>query len=320
VNIDVDGLMRALGIDARRRGQELWARCPYPGHEGDGTPSWSIVDSPGDDRHGLHHCFGCAAGGGALDLVLELVGLSGYAAAAAWVRERGLDVDDEQSLEVELRLRRPRRMADGMPVPRCVWFGDLAAWPTPARRYAAERGLTAAQIERWGIGYAVDGELAGRVWVPTRDRAGVLRDWTARSYCGEEPRYRNAGGGGLRSAVFGERWWPDVRARAEAELVLCEGAFDALACERAGARYVGALSGVARYDRWTMPAIAGWQSVVVAVDPDDAGDRVAEMIDMLGRIPGERNIHKVDLPAGVDCAALWRRDPRELERRLRCAQ
>lgn len=312
MQVDVIRLVRALGIETVRRGRELWARCPYPGHENDDTPSWSILDDPNSDRHGLNHCFGCGGSGSALDLVTEVVGLSGYGAAISWLRERGLDVEESALIDVVLAVRVPRRSgAVRLPEPGGVRFQPLARWPGSIRRYVVEdRGLTAVQVDRWGIGYAVDGDLAGRVWIPTRDGAGRLLDWTARTYCDEDPRYRNPIDGGLAGAVFGESGWPAVEERRRSEVVVCEGAFDAMACERAGARYLAGLSGVSRYDRWTAQKIAGWGSVVVAVDPDSAGDRVFELFRYLAR--SSCSVRRVELPAGMDCDRLWRADPDRL--------
>jgi len=315
VQINVPELLSSLGIGFKRQGRELWASCPYPGHDRDKTPSWSIVD--GGDRNGYNHCFGCGASGGALDLILEVVGLSDYKAAANWAAERGLDIDGAEQLDVALVIRSPRsnRKAELLE-PRGMISGSLAAWPTPARRYAIDRGLSAEQVQRWDLRCAVDGDLAGRLWIPTRDAAGKLLDWTARSWCGEDLRYKSAPGGGLPGSIFGEQHWPELAARATQEIVICEGAFDALACERAGARNVAGLSGVSRYDRWTCMKIAGWGSIVIAVDPDDAGDRVAELLEMLGRDPRARSVQRAELPRGVDCDALWRQDREALMRLL----
>lgn len=312
--VDVPRLLDELGIGHQRRGPELWAPCPYPGHD-DGEPSWSIVDSQSSDRHGFNNCFGCGESGGALDLVMGVVGLSGYAAAAFWIRERGLDVEGPGPLSINLVVRRTGARRRLLP-PRGLWGGDLSAWPTPARRYVLGRGLTAQQVNRWGLMYAVDGDLAGRIWLPTADASGELLDWTARSYCGAELRYRGVAGGGAPGAIFGERYWPPVLERAARSLVLCEGALNGLACERAGAELIGAIGGAERYDRWVTLKLGGFGEVVVATDPDQAGDRVAALASTLARVPGRCSVRRVELPPGADCDKLWSKDPDELRRRL----
>jgi DNA primase len=314
MNVDVTRLIRALGITAKRQGRELWAQCPYPGHERDSKPSWSIAD--GGERNGLNYCFGCGAAGGALELVLEVVGLSGYAAARSWIKERGLDADDPDLPSIKLVVKRFDSKSKRIEEPRGLLKTSISTWPTPARKYILARGIDEHQRARWGIACAVDGELAGRLWIPVCNAAGELVDWTARSWCGDELRYKNLAGGGIPGSIFGEIGWPRISRRTTENLVICEGAFDALACERAGALYVGGLGGVTKYDRWMAMKIAGWGSVTIAVDPDGAGDRVAELIALLGRLPGIRRLWRIDLPPGVDCNKLWKTNPAGLIEQL----
>lgn len=311
---DVPRLLDELGIDHHRRGSELWAPCPYPGHD-DGEPSWSIVDNQNSDRHGFNHCFGCGESGGALDLVMGVVDLSGYGAAASWLRERGLDVEGPGPLRIDLVVRRTGSRRRLLP-PKGLWGGDLGAWPTPARRYVLGRGITPEQVSRWSLMYAVDGDLAGRIFLPTVDAGGELLDWTARSYCGDDLRYKGVPGGGASGAIFGERYWPPVAERVGRSLVLCEGALNGLACERAGAELIGAVGGAERCDRWALLKIGGFGEVVVATDPDQAGDRVASLASTLARMPGRCRVRRVELPSGTDCDKLWGTDPDDLRRRL----
>jgi DNA primase len=318
--VDVIGLLSELGIRGERRGgSEVWAPCPYPGHE-DEEPSWSIVDNPASDRHGLNKCFGCDAGGGALDLVMEVIGLSGYGAAARWVREHGLDEEGPPPLQVRLVTRGGVRPP--LELPPGTWGGDLQTWATPARRYLEERGVPPEQVLRWGLRYCVDGDLAGRILVPTYDAAGALLSWTARSYIGDDLRYRSVPGGGLPGAVFGELFWPEPMLRPASRVVLTEGAFNALACERAGAQYLAAFGGASQIagteiDRWCALKIASFGEIVLVTDPDATGNRTAELVaGSLHRSPARCKVSRAELPPGVDAAELWKRDPGELRRRL----
>ena len=100
--IDVPRLLEALGIEARRRGHDLWAPCPFPDHK-DKEPSWHITNNEGSPDHGLHHCFGCKQGGSAVDLVMAVIGTS-YPSARAWLVDRGIDTEDMPAVSVELEL------------------------------------------------------------------------------------------------------------------------------------------------------------------------------------------------------------------------
>lgn len=290
--VDVPGLLRALDMEFRTRGNELWACCPS--HNED-TASWSIRNDPGNPRHGGHRCFGCGFEGGPFALVMEVIGFGGYSAARKWMVERGLLLGASVPPALELQARASRRI--GMVQPRGVRVGPLDTWPTPGARYARSRGLTNAQLERWGIGCGVAGRLSCRLYLPTHDVLGRLVNYTARAYARQEPKYLDPGidEGANRSSVFGQQYWPvDRGARAHAELVLCEGELNALAFERAGVRYVGALGG-SELDPGQVLQLNAFGSVLVAVDFDTAGSKVASALHaLLSRHTNARRVHFPD--------------------------
>ena len=294
--IDVPRMLAALGIEARARGSDWWAKCPYPDHV-EKDASWHIENSPGSPTHGLHHCFGCAQGGGPIELVAAVIGCT-YSGAQLWMTEKQLySADVARGLDVGMRVK-PVATA-GFRLPVEFVRRPLADWPTPVRRYVAARGITPGQVERWGIGYVVDGRLAGRVVFPICDEHGVEQGYSARTFVGDERRYltphtREQPDPG---AIFGAEYWAGRRA----EVVVTEGAIDALACERAGAGCVAALGG-SRLSREQLLVLGSFERLLVATDPDLAGERVAaELRDALGRW---RQVRRVRLPAGTDAAKL----------------
>lgn len=309
--VDIPRLLEVLGIKATRQGNELWARCPYPGHEKDSKPSWSIAIS--GERNGLNYCFGCGASGNAVELAMEVLGLSSYGVAADWLRESGLCSDEPMLAALSLVLKPKNRGPDELEVPRGL-LHDPKTWPTPAKEYALGRDVRLEQIYRWKIACAVDGELAGRLWIPSYNIGNRLLDWTARTWCSDELKHKCPSGGGLPGSIFGEEHWPGSRSRrSKSTLVVCEGAFDALACERAGSEYVAALAGAAKIDSWRIMKLAGWERLVLALDPDEAGRRAMKSIEtMLARMPQVGTVTRLDLPDGMDCDELWRRNPNRL--------
>lgn len=311
VNVDVKRLMKLLGIEFERRGRELWAKCPYPEHADDSEPSWSIVD--GGPKNGFNNCFGCGRSGGVTELVMEIYELSNPAAAMEWIKSNGLIGDDPSFPAVRLVLGRRGDRIVKLSEPGCL-IRDVGKWPSGAARYLYGRGITDDQIIRWHIACAADGDLAGRIWVPTYDSDGRLLDWTARSWCGELA-HKCPDGGGLPGAVFGEGYWPSAFERSNFELVVCEGAFDAMACERAGAQYIAATGGTTKIDRWRLMKISTWGRIKIATDPDTAGNRAAAVLLALSRLPSRPEIVRVDLP-GMDCDELWKQNPTRLIRLL----
>lgn len=294
--VDVPKMLMLLGIEFRDRSGEYWAACPHPDHM-EKTASWSI------DDYGGHHCFGCKWDGGSLELVLRVIGLSGYGAASTWLEEKGLYHDGTVPLSVELEITRPD-VATEMEFPADARLKPLKDWVTPARRYARSRGLTVAQVDRWGLGFATGGYYANRILLPTRSRTGALLNITGRAWSpSKTPKYLNAKElhGWDPGAIFGEQHWPEYVTRAT--LVLCEGEFNALACERIGIEYIGALGG-SQLEKEQVLKLSQFQRVILATDMDKAGSEVAQAL-------------RATLARWRRCAVVKfpdRRDPNDLER------
>lgn len=295
---DVAAVLGRLGIEARRRGRELHARCPNREHE-DKHPSWRIRDDEHDRRHALHNCFGCGFGGSLNDLVMHVRGLS-WAEAEAWLEGAAADDARPTPAVVELRLRPPPSRS--FELPEGVEVALLDRWPGSARAYAVERGITAEQVDRWGIGYAAEGRLRGRIVFVKRDAAVMVGGYSARTFVGGSRKYLEPEQWERpRSVMFGEEHWPppDERGR----LYVVEGAINALAIERAlpGA-HVGATVG-SELTPMAALKLAGWRELVLVTDPDKAGDRLAADIGVkLGRHGVA--VRRVRLPEGQDAATM----------------
>lgn len=290
---DVGETLRRLGIQARKVGREWLARCPNPGHE-DRNPSWRVRDEPGHEKHGYHHCHACGFSGGLVGLVADVLEIAPRE-ARAWLGGDE-DVEDRRPPPPPpaVALAVSRR---GFAMPVGVEFAPLARWPTPPRRFAERRGVTAAQVDRWGLGYAVEGRLEGRVVVPYRTPDGAPRGYTARTYGSHPKRYKEADAKERpdRAAMFGEQHWP---ARGERLLVrVTEGALNALAVERAAGGAVAAIAGSGLREQHAAK-LASFERVVVLTDPDAAGDKAAaEILAAVGR---HCEVSRVRLPEGTD--------------------
>lgn len=284
MKVDVPKLLERLGISPTSTGIETWARCPFPDHE-DKTPSFEVHDEPGDERNGFWQCFGCGRKGGAASLVAGLLGLkddeesSAIDKALEWIRKNDVRANELPSFSVRVKVS-GSFYGTSFKIPRDVFFGDLKEWPGPPRSYLADRGVTAEQVERWGIGYAVAGVLKHRIVVPKRDATGKAVGYTARTYLKrEEKRYLEPADrdGADPDAVWGEEHWP---AGERSTVVVVEGAFDGLACERVmpAPWCLAALSGASRTSRGTLAKVGTFRRVLVVTDGDFAGERAAEEI------------------------------------------
>lgn len=295
--VDVTRLLAKVGItleERDKRGREWWICCPLPDHD-DKTPSFAIVDWPGTEHHGLWRCYGCHQGGGPITLLRLMLGYGSREARAALA-----DIDTPEApvghMTVQWQLRAPKRLV----MPPEVVFAPLEKWSTPFRRYAerADRGITAWQVDRWGIGYAVDGDLAMRIVIPVRDERGELLSYTARSIVDETPKYWSPSlvQGRRPGAAFGRQHWPPPSGRQR--VVVLEGAFDALACERAGVSAVATLDG-SHLDPMIVDLLRTFREVVVATDLDAAGEGAVQALSACR----ELRFRRIRIPGGKDPAA-----------------
>jgi DNA primase len=289
--VDVRALLMALGLDAKREG-DLWkARCP---NHSEKTPSWTIIDRPGDEKHGLHHCFGCEFNGTAVKLVSHVTGLS-MPGAIDWINERAMGRSAPISRIVVEHAPLTGRVFE---FPREVCFDPLDAWVRPAREYLLKRHITREQVERWHIGYAVDGRLAGRIVIPVFDSRGRPASYMARTFVDHPRRYMGPDEAKERpdlGAVFGEQHWPQIDLRGV--IIVTEGAINGLACERVSKLPIAALAGSSIRLTHLMK-IATFKRVLILTDPDPAGDKAADEIS--GALSRHATTLRVRLPVGMD--------------------
>lgn len=265
--------LEALGIQAKKAGRDWTALCPSRDHN-DRSPSWAIHDEPGAKRDGYHRCYSCGFQGGLAGLVAEVQGVS-VREASAWLEALGAGYVAPIPAAVRVVVKGRRQFQ----LPAGVVVAPLREWPEMPRRYAEERGLRAWQVDRWGIGYALAGRLAGRLVVVTRGKRGEPRRYTARTFLGAEKRYLEPlpeeAADGL--AVFGEQHWPEAKDRER--VVVVEGALNGLAVERA----IGAGVCLAATAGTSPPAtlvfgLATFRRVQLFTDADRAGDALADML------------------------------------------
>lgn len=295
-DVDVSAVLARLGIDPRRQGRELWARCPF--HE-ERDASWRIRDDPGHENHAVWQCFGsCPEGarsGSIVVLVRRLLDLPAREDAWRWIREGGGEREPVKTERVRVTIRE-QPAAFGFPAG--VVFAPVGEWVSVARRYLVEtRRVTPAQVARWGIGYAAQGLLAGRIVIPVRDARGRLLSYTARTYVGSPKKFRepDKADGADKGSVFGEQRWPPAAERRL--VVLSEAPLKALAIERAAAVPIAAIQGSE-----LLPAhvarLSSFREILVASDPDAAGDKLFEQTRRhLGRFS---RVARVVLPPGKD--------------------
>ena len=271
--LDVEALLTALDIKFTRQGVKLRAACPNPDHK-DSDPSWAIIDNPGSDKHAGHWCFSCKFGGGPWEIVRAVRGLD-EEQAALFVHQLITGAPRPFPGVPRVSVRSPANN-DEFRLPPEVRIPSLdgSEWPAVFADYIASRGLTEEQLVRWRVGYATRGPLAWRIVIPVHTR-GRLVAHVGRAVFDDRERYdmpKKKFGARPSLAVFGE---PLVEP-ARRVLTIAEGSFSMLALERAGAPNPVALLG----SDWSPGKAAvlssvEWDLIIIATDPDAAGDRVA---------------------------------------------
>jgi hypothetical protein len=318
--IDVPRMLAELGIEVRHVRNAWVGKCPTGDHE-DRHPSWEIIDEPGSEKHSLHLCRSCHFGGTAVELVRRHFGLAGTREAVAWLQENAMGTP--ATLErLTVRVRSAARPE--LKMPGGVMFGPVGSWPSVPRRYLLEdRRVSVWQVERWGIGYAVDGEQRGRIVFPARDNEGRLLNFTGRTFVNSMVRYKSApeSANPDTAAIFGELHWPRIDAPRDTVWV-CEGALNALAVEVALSRWDGgekpclfpAIASLfgSKVQLEQILKIASFRRAVILTDPDLAGE---EARDRMGAALGRHiKVWHAYFPTGQDAASVGTERLREILR------
>lgn len=299
--MSLEPLLEELGVlGLQRKGKEVWARCPAHDEK---TGSWSILDDATSERHGAHFCFGCGFAGGLPQLVKAIHG-STFDAALDWLEQRGWmrgapPGDAPAGTRVVLAKTKP-----SFRLPPEVVIAPLDQWPSPLKRYALKRGLTPEDVMKWGLGYSVDGKLGTRIVFPVRE-GGRIQTYSARAVDGSTPKYLapKTRDGADASAMFGSSRWPASGSERDV-VVLTEGAMDAVAVHRATGLCVAAEHGSELRER-QLGRLSTFKTVIVASDPDAAGEKVREAAAALRRYC---RVRYASFLARDDAAALAQRE------------
>ncbi|MBK6434662.1 MAG: DNA primase [Rhodanobacteraceae bacterium] len=146
-------------VPLKRAGRDYTARCPF--HD-ERSPSFSV--SPAKQ---FYHCFGCGAHGSAIKFLMEYDRLEFVDAVEDLAARVGMTVPYEGGA-----VRGPQdQFAELYEVldASARWFQKQLPGSEKCRKYLEKRGLDAAMIQRFGIGYAPDAWDAVKHAVGTSD-------------------------------------------------------------------------------------------------------------------------------------------------------
>ena len=138
------------------------------------------------------------------------------------------------------------------------------------KNYLYERGLPDNDFIKYQIGYCTSGEYGGRIIIPSYSESNHLNFFIARAYDGNYFKYKNPETS--KDIIFFENLinW-------NAPIVLCEGAFDAIAIKRNAIPLLGKNMAKALYKKILTSPLT---DVYIALD-SDARDRALQISEQL---------------------------------------
>ena len=135
-------------VNLRRSGANLFGLCPFHGEK---TASFSVAPDKG-----IYYCFGCHKGGGAINFVMELEGLSYPDAVRSLAKRSGLEVPEDEQYQSRYRAQE-RLWALHKEAARFFHAQLYATVGQQALQYALGRGMSKGILTTFGMGYAPDG-------------------------------------------------------------------------------------------------------------------------------------------------------------------
>ena len=134
-------------VELKRRGSNLFGLCPFHGEK---TASFSV-----NPTKGIYYCFGCHKGGGSVNFMMEIEGLSYPDAVRALAKRAGMEVPEDERYESRYRAQE-RLWALHKEAARFFHSQLYGENGKAALAYALGRGMTKATLTSFGIGYAPD--------------------------------------------------------------------------------------------------------------------------------------------------------------------
>src|SRR5262245_38957660 len=341
--VDVVGLVGRF-VALKPSGRNHKGLCPFHSEK---TPSF-VVNS----ERGTFKCFGCDAGGTAISFLMRIENLTFPEAVRQLGAELGIEVPEDAPGDRGAA----ERVTEANAIAQALYREALRAPGSPGAAYLERRGIDAATIDRFGIGFAPDAwehlaralrergipasvaeqaglvaerrtgghydRLRGRVTFPIRDVRGRVIGFGGRAVLADqEPKYLNT----PESPVFRKResffGMPDALEpiRRLERAVVVEGYFDLVALARAGIEGALATCGTALGAEHARQLRRRTRRVVLLFDGDEPGQRAMERaLEVL--LPEEIRVHAAVLPGGLDPDDLLReRGPEALRQLVQAA-
>jgi DNA primase len=303
--VSVERLVSSAGIALQRAGKDLLARCPF--HD---DAEASLVVTPAKN---LWHCFGCQVGGGPIDWVMKMNGVS-FRHAVELLREGITDLAAtpvKQNTVRKLPLPVTPDADDQALLNQVIGYYHETLKASPeALAYLQARGIDSMEaMERFHLGFA-NRTLGLRLPEKNRKEGAAVRARLEKLGLYRASGHEHFNGSlvipvideqGHVTEVYGRKitsglrpgtplhlylpgphcgvWNVDALS-ASKEIILCEALIDALTFWCAGYRNVSSAYGIEGFTDDHLAAFKqhGTERVLIAYDRDDAGERAADKL------------------------------------------
>lgn len=288
-------------VPLKDKGDRGWACCPFHNEK---TSSFSVSRTKQ-----FYHCFGCGAHGNAVGFLMNYEGVDYPTAIERLAQEYSMTVRYEGGRRNENKEK--AHLTDVMKAAqdfyRMQFNGNAGA---EARAYVAGRNLTAETIEKFAIGYSPDGWhvlqqalknftpeqlkqvgltrdgktgeaydfFRNRLMFPIRNTRGQTIAFSARTMCGEEPKYINTG----ETSIFvkGREVFGLYEARQaihdKKRVIVVEGQMDVIQLSQAGFGEACAPLGTAIKTEHIEKLLKLTDTIIFSFDGDAAGRKAAK--------------------------------------------
>ena len=159
-------------VTLKRSGANMFGLCPFHGEK---TASFSVAPDKG-----IYYCFGCHKGGGVINFMMELEGLSYPDAVRNLAARVGMEVPEDEQYQSRYR-QQERLWALHREAARYFHSQLYAPAGKAALDYALGRGMSKSVLTKFGVGYAPDS------W-DSMVRAMKAKGYTCLLYTSPSPR------------------------------------------------------------------------------------------------------------------------------------
>lgn len=287
-------------VSLKRSGSNMFGLCPFHGEK---TASFSVAPDKG-----IYYCFGCHKGGGAVNFMMEVEGLSYPDAVRALAKRAGMEVPEDE--QYQSRYRKQERLWALMKEAGRFFHSQLFS-PVGAQclQYVQQRGLTKGIVTSFGIGYAPDswnalvdamrkkgytdeelkdadlvGEKNGRIYdrfrnrlmFPIFDVRGNVIGFGGRVLDDSKPKYLNSNETLIfnkRKNLFGLNFAKKTK---QPNMILVEGNIDVVTLHQYGFDNAVASLGTSLTEEQVALLSRYTEQVVLTYDGDEAGQRAAQ--------------------------------------------